>query len=156
MTNELLIIENSSDSTFIRIAATEAKADEIRIGSMLTTQPTQDLQPQHSNVTDTQLQNMYRHASIIDCGEGAHGLEGCEKPWGREEWLVVTDKYCLKRLYINKDHKLSLQYEVKRKLCSLRMACDLVLNGKTRLMMTGKPYTINPKDVHHLIAHRIQ
>ena len=83
-------------------------------------------------------------------------LKVVEKPWGREEWLVVTDKYCLKRLYINKDHKLSLQYhEVKKETMFLEDGiCDLVLNGKTRLMMTGKPYTINPKDVHRLIAHR--
>ena len=23
------------------------------------------------------------------------------KPWGREEWLELNDKYCYKRIYIN-------------------------------------------------------
>ena len=37
-----------------------------------------------------------------------------EKPWGRELWLVVTDRYAAKVLEISKGHRLSLQYhEVK-------------------------------------------
>jgi mannose-6-phosphate isomerase-like protein (cupin superfamily) len=78
-----------------------------------------------------------------------------QKPWGREEWLVVNDKYCLKRLYINAEHKLSLQYhEVKKETMFLEEGtCDLILNGKRILMEKDHPYTINPKDVHRLIAH---
>jgi len=37
-----------------------------------------------------------------------------EKPWGKEEWLEVTNTYATKFLYINAGHRLSLQYhEVK-------------------------------------------
>lgn len=65
------IIENDSDSTFIRIAATEAKADEIRDWfNANNTQYPGTYSHSTVNVTDTQLQNLYRHASIIDCGEG--------------------------------------------------------------------------------------
>ena len=79
-----------------------------------------------------------------------------EKPWGREEWLVVTGKYCLKRLYINEGHRLSLQYhKVKLETMFLEEGvCDLVIVGRTRLMQKGQPYTINPNEVHRLIARK--
>ena len=32
-----------------------------------------------------------------------------EKPWGREEWIAVTDKYALKIIYIKKGTRSSLQ-----------------------------------------------
>jgi mannose-6-phosphate isomerase-like protein (cupin superfamily) len=32
-----------------------------------------------------------------------------EKPWGREEWIAVTDKYALKIIYLNKGTRSSLQ-----------------------------------------------
>jgi mannose-6-phosphate isomerase-like protein (cupin superfamily) len=32
------------------------------------------------------------------------------KPWGREEWIELNDKYCYKRIYINKGYKTSFQY----------------------------------------------
>ena len=36
------------------------------------------------------------------------------KPWGREEWLELNDKYCYKRLYINAGTKTSYQYHEKK------------------------------------------
>ena len=32
------------------------------------------------------------------------------KPWGKEEWLELNEKYCYKRIYINKGYKTSYQY----------------------------------------------
>jgi mannose-6-phosphate isomerase-like protein (cupin superfamily) len=77
------------------------------------------------------------------------------KPWGKEEWLVLNDKYCLKRLFIDAGKRLSLQYhEIKKETMFLEEGlCDLVLNGETTLMKTGEPYTIQPKAVHRLVAH---
>lgn len=37
-----------------------------------------------------------------------------EKPWGREEWIIVNDKYALKKLFIKKGHRFSLQYHEKK------------------------------------------
>ena len=81
-------------------------------------------------------------------------MKTVEKPWGKEEWLVLNDKYCLKRLYVNEEHKLSLQYhEVKKETMFLESGlCDLLINGKKHLMKEGQAYTINPEDVHRLIA----
>jgi mannose-6-phosphate isomerase len=79
-----------------------------------------------------------------------------DKPWGREEWLVLNDKYCLKRLYIDKGAKLSLQYhEVKKETMFLEEGlCDLMLNGERILMKTGLAYTINPTQIHRLEAYQ--
>lgn len=32
------------------------------------------------------------------------------KPWGREIWLELNDRYCYKRIYINAGHRTSFQY----------------------------------------------
>lgn len=78
------------------------------------------------------------------------------KPWGREEWLVLNDKYCLKRLYITKGEKLSLQYHEKKKETMFLESglCDLQLNDAMILMKENKAYTIQPNDIHRLTAHK--
>jgi mannose-6-phosphate isomerase len=79
-----------------------------------------------------------------------------DKPWGREEWLVLNDKYCLKRLYLNKEGKTSLQYHDNKKetLIVEEGLCDLIINGERILLKNNHPYTVNPKDVHRLIAYK--
>jgi mannose-6-phosphate isomerase len=37
-----------------------------------------------------------------------------EKPWGREVWIAHTDRYALKEITVNKGHRSSLQYHVKK------------------------------------------
>jgi len=78
-----------------------------------------------------------------------------DKPWGREEWLVLNDKYCLKRLYVDKDNRLSLQYHEKKTETMILESgiCDLVLNDQKILMNIGTAYTIKPKDVHRLVSY---
>ena len=65
----------------------------------------------------------------------------------------MTGKYCLKRLYINQGHRLSLQYhKVKLETMFLEKGvCDLVVVGRTKLMQKGQPYTIKPNEVHRLV-----
>lgn len=36
------------------------------------------------------------------------------KPWGKEVWLELNDKYCYKRIYINAGHRTSFQYHEKK------------------------------------------
>ena len=77
-----------------------------------------------------------------------------EKPWGREEWLVVTGKYCVKRLYINEGHRLSLQYhKVKTETMFLEEGeCEITIVGLTKNMRKGQEYTVLPHQVHRLKA----
>lgn len=55
-----------------------------------------------------------------------------EKPWGREEWLEVNDKYVVKKLHINAGHSCSLQYH-NFKLESFYMLSGLaqLIHGET-------------------------
>lgn len=36
------------------------------------------------------------------------------KPWGKEIWLEQNDKFCYKRIYINKGHRTSFQYHQQK------------------------------------------
>lgn len=37
-----------------------------------------------------------------------------DKPWGKEVWLELNDRYCYKRIYINAGHRTSFQYHEKK------------------------------------------
>jgi len=37
------------------------------------------------------------------------------KPWGKEIWLELNDRYCYKRIYINAGTRTSFQYHQKKK-----------------------------------------
>jgi len=82
-------------------------------------------------------------------------MKTVEKPWGREEWYVLNDKYCLKRLYVNGQHHSSEQYHEKKKetLFLESGVVTLFREGEIILMKCGVPYTINPKEVHQIWAH---
>ena len=36
------------------------------------------------------------------------------KPWGKEMWIELNERYCYKRIYINKGHRTSFQYHRKK------------------------------------------
>lgn len=83
-----------------------------------------------------------------------------KKPWGHEEIWAETDKYLGKILYINKGHRLSLQYHEK-KIETIR-----VLQGKLLLVLQerndghifnktlveGDVYHVGPRTVHRFCA----
>ena len=37
------------------------------------------------------------------------------KPWGKEVWLELNEKYCYKRIHINAGYKTSYQYHEKKR-----------------------------------------
>jgi len=77
-----------------------------------------------------------------------------EKPWGHEEWWAVTDKYVGKMLYINKWHKLSLQYHnIKEE--TIRVISGtlyLVLDYETFVLQAGECAHVKPKTIHRMEA----
>lgn len=81
-------------------------------------------------------------------------MKTVDKPWGREIWWAVTDRYAGKVLEIKAGHSLSLQYH-RQKLESL-----LFRKGKGRLILDQTVYpvyegvavTIPPGTVHRIIA----
>ena len=41
-------------------------------------------------------------------------MKTISKPWGAEIWIEVNDRYVMKKLIMNKDHRCSLQYHEKK------------------------------------------
>lgn len=76
------------------------------------------------------------------------------KPWGREIWWAVTDRYLGKRIEVRAGHALSLQFH-RRKLETL-----YVLSGRARFHVDGKDWepqtgsalTLPPGTVHRVEA----
>ena len=51
------------------------------------------------------------------------------KPWGKEEWLELNDKYCYKRIYVNAGTKTSFQYHEKK------LETNYLIEGKAELWL---------------------
>lgn len=77
-----------------------------------------------------------------------------EKPWGREVWWAVTDRYVGKVLEVRAGHALSLQYH-REKLETLffrRGAGTLILGDDRIPIREGLAVTVNPGVLHKVIA----
>jgi mannose-6-phosphate isomerase-like protein (cupin superfamily) len=76
------------------------------------------------------------------------------KPWGREVWWAVTDRYAGKRLEVRAGHSLSLQYH-ERKLETLLVTDGRILlrvGEEEREVGPGVAVTIPPGTLHRLRA----
>lgn len=81
------------------------------------------------------------------------------KPWGREEWLELNDKYCYKRLYINAGYKTSYQYHIKKYETNYIISGTAEIwlendNGvvEKKVMNTGDYFNVSPPKKHRVIA----
>jgi choline kinase/mannose-6-phosphate isomerase-like protein (cupin superfamily)/thiamine kinase-like enzyme len=81
------------------------------------------------------------------------------KPWGKEEWLELNDKYCYKRIYINAGHKTSYQYhEIKQETNYLISGTAEIWleneNGEVekKIMGEGEYFSIPALRKHRVIA----
>jgi len=81
------------------------------------------------------------------------------KPWGKEEWLELNDKYCYKRIYINAGTKTSYQYHDQK------LETNYIIEGtaevwlendggvvEKKIMKSGEFFTVEPPKKHRVIA----
>lgn len=81
------------------------------------------------------------------------------KPWGKEEWLELNDKYCYKRIYINAGYKTSYQYHLHKR------ETNYIIEGKAEIwlenddgvvektiMTAGDYFNVTPPKKHRVIA----
>ena len=81
------------------------------------------------------------------------------KPWGKEVWLELNDKYCYKRIYINAGNKTSYQYHHHK------LETNYLIEGTAevwlenddgvvdkKMMNPGDFFTIEPPKKHRVIA----
>ena len=86
-------------------------------------------------------------------------MKTINKPWGKEIWLELNDRYCYKRIYINKGYKTSYQYH-KQKL-----ETNYIISGKAEvwlensegvvektIMSDGDFFTVVPPRKHRVVA----
>lgn len=81
------------------------------------------------------------------------------KPWGKEEWLELNDKYCYKRIYLNSGHKTSYQYH------NFKTETNYIISGEAeiwlendegvvekKIMKAGEFFNVKPTRKHRVIA----
>ncbi len=81
------------------------------------------------------------------------------KPWGKETWLELNDKYCYKRIYINAGQKTSYQYHHEK------LETNYIIEGvaevwlendqgvvEKKTMKAGDFFTVLPPRKHRVIA----
>lgn len=81
------------------------------------------------------------------------------KPWGKEEWLELNDRYCYKRIYLNKGYKTSFQYH------HFKYETNYIISGEAeiwlendegiiekKIMKAGEYYNVSPPKKHRVIA----
>ena len=81
------------------------------------------------------------------------------KPWGREEWIALTDKYCFKRITIFEGCKTPLQYHKEKDETNLIHSGKAFVTFKAlegeeykKVVETGFSMRCRPGDVHRIEA----
>jgi len=77
-----------------------------------------------------------------------------EKPWGYEELIECNDKYVVKKLFMTKGNKCSLQYHELKKETILVLSGVLLITigNKQKEYRFGETVTIPPYTVHRMEA----
>ena len=81
------------------------------------------------------------------------------KPWGSETIIEINKKYLLKKLYMKKNHRCSLQFHNFKKETIYILKGKLKIttgtnrkNLKSRIYIKGESITIKPKIIHRMEA----
>ena len=76
------------------------------------------------------------------------------KPWGYEILIEKNKYYCVKKLFMKKGHRCSLQYHKKKieTITCLKGLLSINLNKKKVLLKQNETLTIKPKQIHRMTA----
>lgn len=81
------------------------------------------------------------------------------KPWGKEIWLELNDKYCYKRLYINAGTRTSYQYHNEKRETNYIIAGEAEIwlendDGivEKKIMKADDCFNVAPLRKHRVIA----
>jgi mannose-6-phosphate isomerase-like protein (cupin superfamily) len=82
-----------------------------------------------------------------------------EKPWGYEELIECNDKYVVKKLFMKKNNKCSIQYHELKKETIVVLTGELriyigasIETLESRIYLPGDTITIEPYTVHRMEA----
>ncbi len=86
-------------------------------------------------------------------------MKKIKKPWGYEEVLEINKNYLLKKLFMKKNNRCSLQYHKKKRETVYILSGKLKIytgknkeNLKSKIYKKGSSITINPKIIHRMEA----
>ena len=81
------------------------------------------------------------------------------KPWGKEVWLELNEKYCYKRIYIDAGYKTSYQYHEKKRETNYIIdgTAEVWLENddgivEKKIMKAGDYFNVTPPKKHRVIA----
>lgn len=81
------------------------------------------------------------------------------KPWGFEQIIEINKNYLLKKLFMKKNHRCSLQYHNKKKETIYIISGELKIyfgkqknNLKSKNYKKGSSVTIEPRIIHRMKA----
>ena len=84
-------------------------------------------------------------------------MKKIEKPWGFEKLIEINDKYMVKKLFMKKNHRCSLQYhEFKQETIYVLSGKLRVLYGKNKtqlkekILITNENINLKPYVVHRM------
>ena len=82
-----------------------------------------------------------------------------QKPWGKELWIELNEKYCYKQIHINAGTRTSFQYHEQK------LETNFIAAGKAeiwlendegvvekKIMKAGEYFTVEPPKKHRVIA----
>ena len=77
-----------------------------------------------------------------------------EKAWGSEDCIINNNKYCGKRLLLNRGYQCSVHYhKIKEETFYVNQGIVLIqVNGEMHLMEPGQSLEIKPGDQHRFIG----
>ena len=77
-----------------------------------------------------------------------------EKPWGKEEWIEVNDRYVMKKITLLKGHKTSLQKHLKKHETNyfIEGHGKQIIDGEEKDIGPGMYVVIPPNTVHRMVA----
>ena len=86
-------------------------------------------------------------------------MKTVNKPWGKEVWLELNDRFCYKRIYINAGHRTSFQFHEKK------LETNYIISGEAEVwledahgevhktkMGANDFFTVVPPRKHRVIA----
>ena len=75
-----------------------------------------------------------------------------EKPWGHEEWLHVNERYVVKRLFMKKGERCSLQFHRQKHESIYVLSGKLLITiGEDSIVATGGDFfVITPNTIHRM------
>ena len=86
-------------------------------------------------------------------------MQVVRKPWGKEVWLELNDRYCYKRIYLNAGERTSFQYHEKKQETNYIISGEAEVwledeNGEIQKTKMGPDdfFTVEPPRKHRVVA----